>query len=93
MDSIGSVCCKKEIIGTEYTCACQACERKANKKVKYEVDTTCDPSEGSDNSDISDQVIDGATVQVQSSDDKEEVLPPPISIPLLQETVTEFTNQ
>jgi hypothetical protein len=27
-DSIGSECCKEECKGTEYTCACQKCEKK-----------------------------------------------------------------
>ncbi len=28
VDSIGSVCIKKECVGTEYTCACRKCERR-----------------------------------------------------------------
>lgn len=27
-DSIGSVCIKEECEGTEYTCACQKCEKE-----------------------------------------------------------------
>lgn len=27
-DSIGSVCCKEEVKGTEYTCACQKCRKE-----------------------------------------------------------------
>jgi hypothetical protein len=27
-DSIGSVCSAEEVKGTEYTCACQQCEKK-----------------------------------------------------------------
>jgi hypothetical protein len=28
VDSIGTVCIKEECEGTEYTCACKACENK-----------------------------------------------------------------
>jgi hypothetical protein len=28
IDSIASVCCKKECEGTEYICVCQKCEEK-----------------------------------------------------------------
>lgn len=28
IDSIGSVCCCEDCKGTEYSCACKACEKK-----------------------------------------------------------------
>ena len=28
IDTIGSVCCKEECEGTEYTCACKKCEKE-----------------------------------------------------------------
>lgn len=30
-DTIGSVCMKEELKGTEYVCACKACEAKEKK--------------------------------------------------------------
>lgn len=29
-DSIGSICCKEELVGTEYECACQECDIKGD---------------------------------------------------------------
>lgn len=31
VDTIGSSCCKLECKGTDYTCACRACEAKEKK--------------------------------------------------------------
>jgi hypothetical protein len=33
-ETVGSVCCKEECVGTEYECACQTCV--ARDKVKQE---------------------------------------------------------
>lgn len=32
MDSVGSVCVKEEVKGTEYICACNSCEKDKNGK-------------------------------------------------------------